>query len=133
MKPFVPSRQHSKTKRVTTVVDDDSFAVWYRPSKVTPAAFDDLSDDESDEKVVKKLVDMVVDFVADWEIAEPVMNGHVDEAGNQMQAVGPDGEPVWQKWPVDRSHAAQLSFGVLNAIVKAIGDDLKPGETNAGV
>lgn len=130
--PYVPSKNRDKVRNATVTYDGESFGIHYRPNRVTPAAFEALKTVKDDEEGVSKLVGLITSFVSTWEIGEPVMNGHTDDAGNSLQAVGDDGQPLWDVWPVDREHASELSFPLLRAIVETVTGNLTPGEVNAG-
>lgn len=122
---FIPSKARQKVRKVAVDYDGETFNIWYRPAAVTPKAFDALSTDEGAENM-DRLSRMVIDFIGDWEIGEIATDEHDNPVHDE------DGNPKLDKWPIDKEHVTTLPIAVLNAMIRAVGDDMKPGEATAG-
>jgi len=147
--PFVPSRaRKNNISKVNIPYAGEQLAIWYRPDAITPARLEEMSaetaavsaaaaaakaagDEAAQPESDNQLTSMILEFVSDWDVAEPVMNGRVDDEGNVMQATDVDGNLMWEKWPLDRAHLRQLSVPAQLAIVDGIVKDFQPGEKTA--
>jgi hypothetical protein len=128
---FNATKRRSVTKPLSVTIDGETLNFTYRPASIDPKLIDSFAA-LGDAKGGRPLVEIVVQIVADWEIGDPILNGHTDDAGNRLQATDENGTPLWDRWPVDIEHAERLDMAVHNAVIEKVLADLKPGESTAG-
>lgn len=109
--------------------------VAYYPNSFTPEMEEEQERVQSGMSAGNMLINMCVPLIADWDLMDevPVLENDPSEGGVTKQKIGLDGKPMTTliKVPIDENGLRRVPMRVLTDIVKAIGDDLTPGETKS--
>ena len=111
---------------------DDELNVMYYPNAFTPELEEEQERVQSGMSAGNMLINMCIPLIADWDLEDevPVMEDDPDNPGRQRQATGKDGEPLTrlEVVPISELGMKKVPMRVLTDIIKAIGEDVTPGE-----